>query len=80
MIKLKFVILCLVISISSFGQKKDSVVLSPITDSLIIDANEFLIKLKETNIGVKDFDWYNRVLNDFLQYTANKRKKIINHK
>ena len=40
----------------SQAQTKDSIVYDKITDSLIKDANEFLILIKKENIGINDYE------------------------
>lgn len=60
------------------SQIKDSVVYAAVpVDSLVIDAREFLQALKERNMGIKDFELTSAVLQQFLNYTADKRKKVI---
>ena len=64
----------------SQAQVKDSVVYDKITDSLVVDANEFLTLLKKENIGINDYENYQKLLNTFIGYSANKRKKIVKTK
>lgn len=64
----------------SQAQTKDSVVYDKITDSLVVDANEFLTLLKKENIGINDYEKFQQLLNTFIGYSANKRKKIVKTK
>lgn len=80
MIKVKMFFVCLVISLSSFAQKKDSVVYK--SDSVdVISVKDIISTLKylEDKVTKKQYDeavsWYQLL----LQIVDSKRKTIIKH-
>lgn len=67
-------------SLLSQAQTKDSIVYDKIYDSLIVDANELMALLKKDNVGINDYEKFQQLLNTFIGYSANKRKKIVKTK
>lgn len=80
MIKFKMILVCLVISISSFAQKMDTI---PQPDSVntrsVKDVNEF-IKVIYGRASQDDYEKIKYYFQLFLQYTGKKNYKIIPHK
>lgn len=80
MIKLRLLIICLVISISCFAQKMDTI---PQPDSVntrsVKDINEFT-KAIYGRVSQDDYEKMKYYFQLFLQYTERKNYKIIPHK
>lgn len=81
MIRIKLLFVCLAISISSFGQTKDSVgYKNDSVDIISVRDLQTVLKYMEDNATKKQYDQAVSYFNLLLQVVDSKRKTIIKHK
>lgn len=85
MIKLKMFLVCLVISISSFGQKMDTVRISDTVPTITVKDGNDLLNLYYTKqygltVTPQEYDLLKQFVANLQAITNNKRYKITPHK